>query len=354
MGLMSAKTAGQKWGITQRRVAVLCSEGRIPGAAIIGNSWVIPEDAKKPEDARSVHTLRQNEPRVRPFLKWAGGKGQLLAEISKYYPFDGANITKYAEPFVGGGAVLFDILGKYELEAVYISDINAELINTYRAVRDSAGELIERLEKLKAGYLPLDGESRREVYITHRERFNSIALGSGVDVEKAALMIFLNRTCFNGLYRVNRKGQFNVPIGSYKNPLICDAENLLAVSQKLQNVEIVCGDFTESADFIDEHTFAYFDPPYRPLTETANFTSYTETEFDDHEQIRLANFVDKVSVKGAKVVVSNSDPQNSNSDDDFFDRLYSIYNICRVAASRMINSNSSARGKISELLISNL
>ena len=353
MGLMSAKTAGQKWGITQRRVAVLCSEGRIPGAAIIGNSWVIPEDAEKPEDARSAHTLRQNEPRVHPFLKWAGGKGQLLAEISKYYPFDGANITKYAEPFVGGGAVLFDILGKYELEAVYISDINVELINTYRAVRDSAGELIERLEKLQAGYLPLDGESRRAVYITNRERFNSIVLGSGVDVEKAALMIFLNRTCFNGLYRVNRKGQFNVPIGSYKNPLICDAENLLAVSQKLQNVEIVCGDFTESSDFIDEHTFAYFDPPYRPLTETANFTSYTETEFDDDEQIRLAHFADRMSAKGARVVVSNSDPQNADSSDDFFDRLYSMYSIYRVAASRMINSNSSARGKISELLISN-
>ena len=353
MGLMSAKTAGQKWGITQRRVAVLCSEGRIPGAAIIGNSWVIPEDAKKPEDARSVHTLRQNEPRVRPFLKWAGGKGQLLAEISKYYPFDGANITKYAEPFVGGGAVLFDILGKYELEAVYISDINAELINTYRAVRDSAGELIERLEKLQAGYLPLDGESRRAVYITNRERFNSIVLGSGVDVEKAALMIFLNRTCFNGLYRVNRKGQFNVPIGSYKNPLICDAENLLAVSRKLQNVEIVCGDYTKSDSFIDNRTFVYFDPPYRPLSETANFTSYTEAEFDDSEQIRLAHFVDRVNAKGARVVVSNSDPRNSNSSDDFFDKLYSLYSICRVAASRMINSNSSARGKISELLISN-
>ena len=309
MGLMSAKTAGEKWGITQRRVAVLCSEGRIPGAAIVGNSWVIPEDAEKPEDARSSHTPRQNEPKIRPFLKWAGGKGQLLPEIAKYYPFDGANITRYAEPFVGGGAVLFDILGRYELEAVYISDINAELINAYRAVRDNPGELIERLEEMQAAYLPLDGEARRAVYINNRERFNSIALGPEEDVEKAALMIFLNRTCFNGLYRVNRKGQFNVPIGSYKNPLICDAENLLAVSQKLQNVEIVCGDFTESADFIDEHTFAYFDPPYRPLTETANFTSYTETEFDDDEQIRLAHFVNKVGVKGAKIAVNCSDPK---------------------------------------------
>ena len=353
MGFMSAKTAGEKWGITQRRVAVLCSEGRIPGAAIIGSSWVIPEDAKKPEDSRSSHVSRQNEPKVRPFLKWAGGKGQLLTEIAKYYPFDGKNITRYAEPFVGGGAVLFDILAKYELEAVYISDINAELINTYRAVRDNVSELIGRLQKMQAVYLPLDSEARRKVYITNRERFNSITLGSAVNVEKAALMIFLNRTCFNGLYRVNKKGLFNVPIGSYRNPLICDTENLQAVSQKLQNVEIVCGDYTKAADFIDRHTFVYFDPPYRPLTETANFTSYTDVEFDDDEQIRLAAFVNMMGVKGAKVVVSNSDPKNSNSNDDFFDRLYSIYNICRVAAPRMINSNSSARGKISELLISN-
>ena len=312
MGLMSAKTAGQKWGISQRRVAVLCSEGRIPGAAVIGNSWVIPEDAKKPEDARSSRTAGQNEPKVRPFLKWAGGKGQLLAEISKYYPFDGKTVTRYAEPLVGGGAVLFDILNKYELEAVYISDINAELINTYKAVRDSADELIEQLEKLQAGYLPLDTESRRAVYITNRERFNSLTLGSDVDVEKAALMIFLNRTCFNGLYRVNRRGQFNVPIGSYKNPLICDAENLHAVSEKLKNVEIVCDDYSRAADFIDERTFVYFDPPYRPLTETAKFTSYNKSEFDDDEQMRLVAFFNQLRVKGAKIAVNSSDPKGKS------------------------------------------
>ncbi len=353
MELMSAKTAAEKWGITQRRVAVLCAEGRVPGAAIIGNSWVIPEDAQKPVDARSSHAAGLDGAKPRPFLKWAGGKGQLLAEIGKYYPFDGRKITKYAEPFVGGGAVLFDILSRYELEAVYISDVNAELINAYKAVRDKPGELIERLAKLEAGYLPLDADARREVYITNRSRFNLIALGDAVDVEKAALMIFLNRTCFNGLYRVNRKGQFNVPIGSYKNPLICDEANLRAVSEKLQNVEIVRADFAQSASFIDSRTFVYFDPPYRPLTDTANFTSYTETEFGDNEQIRLARFVNEMNVRGAQIVVSNSDPTNANTGDDFFDRLYSLYSICRVAATRMINSNSSARGKINELLISN-
>ena len=249
--------------------------------------------------------------------------------------------------------MLFDILSKYELEAVYISDINAELINTYLAVRDCVDELIDRLEKMQTEYLKMDLEARREVYITKRERFNSIALEKGVNVEKAALMIFLNRTCFNGLYRVNRKGQFNVPIGSYKNPLICDGDNLHTVSAKLKNVQIACGDYTKSADFIDEHTFVYFDPPYRPLTDTANFTSYSEREFDDGEQIRLAMFFDQMSTKGAKVVLSNSDPRNADENDNFFDKLYSSYRIGRVSASRMINSNSAARGKISELLISN-
>lgn len=141
------------------------------------------------------------------------------------------------------------------------------------------------------------------------------------NIEKAALMIFLNKTCFNGLYRVNKKGLFNVPMGSYKNPLICDEKTLRAVSDKLQNVKIVCGDYRNSADFIDEHTFVYFDPPYRPLTETASFTAYTENLFNDEEQIELAEFVENMHKKGAKVVVSNSDPKNSNMEDDFFDKI---------------------------------
>lgn len=345
MGLMSAKTAGEKRDVTQR-CASECAEGRTPA----GHTFGVSDGAKKPGGTSAAQI---GVPKVRPFLKWAGGKGQLLTEIEKYYPFDDANVTRYAEPFVGGGAVLFDILSKYELETVYISDINAELINTYLAVRDCVDELIDRLEKMQTEYLKMDLEARREVYITKRERFNSIALEKGVNVEKAALMIFLNRTCFNGLYRVNRKGQFNVPIGSYKNPLICDGDNLHTVSAKLKNVQIACGDYTKSADFIDEHTFVYFDPPYRPLTDTANFTSYSEREFDDGEQIRLAMFFDEMSTKGAKVVLSNSDPRNADENDNFFDKLYSSYRIGRVSASRMINSNSAARGKISELLISN-
>ncbi len=291
---------------------------------------------------------------VKPFLKWAGGKGQLLSEISQYYPFD-RGITKYAEPFVGGGAVLFDILSKYDLESIYIGDINEELINTYRIIRDNVDELISILYEMQTTFIPMSTERRREYYTATRDRFNYLKVNGNeaVNIEKAALMIFLNRTCFNGLFRVNKSGLFNVPIGSYKKPMICDEMNLRAVSEKLKNVNIICGDYRLSAAFIDEHTFVYFDPPYRPITDTASFTAYTENLFDDEAQIELAEFVDEMNRKGAKIVVSNSDPKNSDSGDDFFDNIYVTHRIKRVEAARMINCNSEARGKIRELIISN-
>lgn len=267
----------------------------------------------------SLGMIRMMTKKIKPFLKWAGGKGQLLPEIEKLYPFENGNITKYAEPFVGGGAVLFDILGEYDLEQVYISDINPELINTYRMIRDNIDALIFFLSNLQDEYTPMEHNQRNEYYLTKRERFNHLAIGedSMTDIEKAALMIFLNKTCFNGLYRVNRKGFFNVPMGVYKNPLICDSENLYAVSKKLKDVKIVCGDYRQSADFIDESTFVYFDPPYRPLTKTASFTAYTDNLFGDKEQIELANFVDEMDKKGAMIAVSNSDPKNTNISDNF-------------------------------------
>jgi len=355
MEVMSAREAADKWGISQRRVAVLCSENRIANVQMLGNMWLIPTDAEKPIDARSTRYNITDEKCVKPFLKWAGGKGQLLKEIEKYYPFDSGVITKYAEPFVGGGAVLFDVLSKYDLEDIYISDINAELINTYAIVRDYIEELIKLLKKYQLEYVPLETEDRKLYYMAKRERFNDLKVNGNEaeNTEKAALMIFLNKTCFNGLYRVNKKGLFNVPMGAYKNPLICDEKNLRAVSEKLQNVKIVCGDYRKSAEFIDEHTFVYFDPPYRPLTETASFTAYTENLFNDEEQIELAEFVESMHKKGAKIVVSNSDPKNSNTEDDFFDNIYSAHKIKRVEATRMINCNSESRGKIKELLISN-
>lgn len=355
MEFMSAREAADKWGISQRRVAVLCSEQRIAEATMVGNMWIIPVTAKKPTDARSTRYNKSEEKVVKPFLKWAGGKGQLLKEIEHYYPFDEESITKYAEPFIGGGAVLFDILSKYDLREVYISDINAELINTYRIIRDDIVELIEMLYIMQNTFVPLDTDKRKVYYMQKRERFNDLKVNGNEDIniEKAALMIFLNKTCFNGLFRVNKKGMFNVPMGSYKNPMICDEKNLRAVSEKLQKVDIVCGDYRKSSEFIDENTFVYFDPPYRPITDTASFTAYTENLFNDEEQIELAKFVDNMHRKGAKIVISNSDPKNSNTEDDFFDNIYSAHKIRRVEATRMINCNSEARGKIKELLISN-
>ncbi len=290
---------------------------------------------------------------VKPFIKWAGGKGQLLGEIRRHYP--AKNINKYCEPFIGGGAVLFDLLSQYSFNEVYISDTNKELINTYRVVKGNVHELINILSQIQKDFWPLDENERKSYYYSVRDEFNGLKCSKsfGIDVRQAALFIFLNRTCFNGLYRVNSKGLYNVPIGSYKKPTICDADNLKNVSNALSNVAIHLGDYSESFSFIDEKTFVYIDPPYRPLTVTASFTSYNETLFDDKEQIRLAEYVKTIDSLGAKVVASNSDPKNVNEADDFFDVIYSPYNIQRVNATRMINSNSSARGIINELLIAN-
>ena len=208
---------------------------------------------------------------------------------------------------------------------------------------------------MQRDFLPKDTENRKNYYLLRRERLNELIINGNknLSIEKAAHMIFLNKTCFNGLYRVNRKGLFSVPVGAYKNPTICDDENLYAVSEKLQNVIIVCGDYRESADFIDEKTFVYFDPPYRPITNTSSFTAYTENLFNDEQQIELATFVDEMNSKGARILVSNSDPKNTDKKDNFFDDIYSSHKIKRVGATRMINSKSDARGKINELLISN-
>ncbi len=355
MEYISAKEAANKWGISQRRVNVLCSENRVEKAIMVGNIWIIPATAEKPVDARSLRYLKHFDKKVKPFLKWAGGKSQLILEIEKYYPFEKGKITKYVEPFVGGGAVLFDILSKYDLKEVYINDINAELINTYNVIRNDINELIEILYVMQNTFIPLENDKRKVYYLEKRNRFNYLKINGdkSTNIEKAALMIFLNKTCFNGLFRVNKKGLFNVPIGSYKNPLICDEKNLRAVSEKLKNVNIVCGDYKMTADFIDENTFVYFDPPYRPITETASFTAYTEDLFNDEKQVELAKFVDDMHRKGAKIVVSNSDPKNSNIEDNFFENIYSAHKITRVDATRMINSKSEERGKIKELIISN-
>lgn len=295
--------------------------------------------------------------KVKPFLKWVGGKTQLLAEITQCYPFSSGAITKYAEPFVGGGAVLFDILNKFKLSELYISDINAELINAYCTIRDNVDELVAMLSVMQDEFVPKDSELRKSYYLAKRERFNDLKINDSQGrncIEKAALMIFLNRTCFNGLYRVNRNKLFNVPIGRHNKVQICNDRLLYAISRRLQNVTIVLGDYKQAADFIDSHTFVYLDPPYRPITSTASFTAYTEYAFTDREQLELAQFVCDMHQKGAKIVISNSDPKNTDPNDDFFEKIYAPYDIKHVSVSRMINCDSSKRNNnLKELLIKN-
>ena len=292
-----------------------------------------------------------------PFLKWAGGKRQLIPIIEKLYPFD-EHCTKYVEPFVGGGAILFDILSKQNVKEIYISDINEKLINTYIVVQKHCGLLIDELTRLSNEYFAKPTEERKSYFLDRRNDFNNVkdilSKDKKTRIKQAALMIFLNKTCFNGLYRVNSEGKFNVSFGEYKNPLICDAENLKFVSKKLKNVKIICCSYQNINKYIDKHTFVFLDPPYRPLNKTASFNSYNKTGFNDSDQIELAKFVKQIDAVGAKFIVCNSDPHNVDEQDNFFDELYSDFTIHRVSATRMINSKASNRGSITELLITNI
>ena len=293
------------------------------------------------------------ETSAKPFIKWVGGKTQLLGEVKRVLPSDlgtKKGLT-YVEPFVGGGAVLFWILQEYpNIEKAVINDINSELICTYRVIKSNVESLIQELSRLQSEYIPLSADDRKDYFIDKRALFNS---RNTTDIETAALFIFLNRTCFNGLYRVNSKGDFNVPHGKYPNPKICDAETLRADSELLQKVEILCGDFSETEKFAGPKTVFYFDPPYKPLTETAAFTSYAKDGFNDDDQRRLGRFIDGVAAAGSAFVASNSDPKNVNPEENFFDKLYHKFTIKRVYAARMINSNPNGRWCISEIMISN-
>ena len=289
-----------------------------------------------------------------PFIKWAGGKKKVLPYIETHYSFN-EKINKYVEPFVGGGAVLFDILNKYDLKEIYIADTNKELINTYKVIKKCPNELIAQLTKIENDYIPYTKNIRRDIYNHIRTQYNRLkkSYSSGPDIMLAAYFIFLNKTCFNGLYRVNKNDEFNVPMGDYKNPKICDEDNILAVSKKLQNVIIENIDYQDTLKYIDEDTFVYLDPPYRPLTKTSDFTSYTKDSFNDEDQIKLAKYINKVDALGGMFLLSNSDPKNIDIDDNFFDDLYSNYSIKRIEVGRAINSKGDKRGKVSELLIHN-
>ena len=351
---ITAREAAEKWNISQRRVSILCAENRIPDVAMLGNMWIIPRNAEKPDDARKSKPQKKSES-VHPFVKWAGGKGQLLDVLKDNLPVGvGTEITKYAEPFVGGGALLFALLNEYSFDEVYICDNNKELMNAYCVIRDYCSELTEMLSDIQAEYLSFaDNEEKQAYYYERRERYNTLSLCENTRIEKAALFIFINRTCFNGLYRVNKKGLYNVPFGKHSNPTICDSENLRKISKSLQNVIIRSCDYHDVLSFADDNTFIYIDPPYRPLNATSGFTSYTEEQFNDQNQIELADMYKELSAMGAKVMLSNSDPHNVDENDNFFDELYADFTILRVDASRMINSKAASRGKIKELLIKN-
>lgn len=354
LSYMSAKEAAEKWNISQRRVSVLASENRIDGAMMVGNMWIIPSNAKKPIDKRTVRYESQKKVSLKPFVKWVGGKSQLVEKIEQLFLSNEEKVlTKYAEPMVGGGALFFSVLSKYNFNELYISDVNAELINAYRVVKSDVENLIFKLNEMQMVFLPMDDNGRKYFYYSVREKFNNTVLSEETATDKAAQFIFLNKTCFNGLYRVNKKGQFNVPMGAYQNPTICDDENLRNIHKALQKVTIVCGDYSLSKEFIDKNTFVYLDPPYRPISETSGFTSYNSDAFDDNEQIRLSKFIDEINITSAKIVLSNSDPKNINEKDNFFDDLYKNYTINLVEASRAINSKGDKRGKINELLICN-
>lgn len=294
------------------------------------------------------------EKNAKPFLKWAGGKTQLISDIEKAIPKEFVNSKfTYIEPFVGSGAVLFWMLNNFpKLEKAVINDINEDLINTYRTIASNPNELISNLEILQNEFHSLEGneDNKKLYYYEKRDLYNKREIEQS---GQSALFIFINRTCFNGLYRVNSKNLYNVPMGGYKKPTICDKENILAVSNALQKVEILCGDFEETLNLANQNSLFYFDPPYKPLDQTSSLTQYTKDFFGDNEQIRLKDFCTKLDILGYDWILSNSDVKGKDINDNFFDDLYSDFNIQRVDARRSINANPTKRGSIKELLITN-
>ena len=265
-----------------------------------------------------------------PIVKWVGGKRQLMFELLKNMP---ENYNRYFEPFIGGGALFFEL----QPDNAYISDMNEELINLYQVVRDNVDELITDLQK---------HDISKEYFMEIRNIDRTEEYKNWSNIQKASRFIYLNRTCFNGMYRVNSKGEFNVPFGHYKNPRILDENNLINCSNLLQKTEIKHADFSEILKKVKKGDFVYFDPPYVPLSETSSFTSYTKDGFDIDMQFKLRDVCDELDSMGVKFLLSNSDTKLVNE-------LYENYNIKKVFASRQINANADGRGKITEVLVRN-
>lgn len=298
----------------------------------------------------------------RPFLKWAGGKRQLLFELENRLPefiLESRVIERYVEPFVGGGAMFFFLKSNYQVKESILLDVNRELIMAYQVVKNDCSDLITQLKDMQYEHIQKSEEARKTNYYSIRDDYNQQIneidyLNYGQEwIERVAYLIFLNKTCFNGLFRMNSKGEFNVPFGRYQNPTICDELNLQSVHNALKKTELLCADFTQAHQFIEEGTLVYLDPPYRPLNSTSHFTGYSPEGFSDKDQMKLAKFYKKMDTRGAHLILSNSDPKNHDPKDNFFDELYQDYKIDRVPAKRSINSNTSLRGEIRELIIRN-
>lgn len=279
--------------------------------------------------------LQVSSPDCRPFLKWAGGKSKLIEQYIPYFP---KSFTNYYEPFLGGGAVFFYFCTVRPDANKFISDINPELINTYYCIKNNVEPLIELLKSHQL-------QHSQDYYYQMRSSASALALShcEGSDIERAARFIYLNKTCFNGLYRENSQGSFNVPMGKYKNPTICNADLLRTVSIALQSVAVSLKQYSE-INAQNEQDFVYFDPPYYPLSSTSNFTTYSRYVFKENEQVKLRDTFVELANRGVKVMLSNSDC-------GFVRELYADFNIYEILASRAINSKAKNRGRITELII---
>lgn len=311
---------------------------------------------------RNVVYLRRNKMtnphEAGPFVKWAGGKSKLV-DVILHNVSENINLNEikhYLEPFVGGGAMFFYLANHYNFESMTIMDINLDLINCYKAIKESPTTLIRKMDELQNRYNNFTsiGEKEsfyyemRNIYNDYRKKENLIEF---IDFERAAQFIFLNKSCFNGLYRVNRSGGYNVPFGKKETLNIYNERNILSIYEVLQRTEIIHGDYRRTLDFVQNDTFVYFDPPYRPITSSAAFTAYAESGFNDNDQENLAQLCNQLYIQGVRFAVSNSDPHNSDPTDMFFDELYRDFNIYRISASRQIAAESSSRNPVSEILV---
>lgn len=293
---------------------------------------------------------------AKPFIKWVGGKRQLLPKIAELLPKDlGTHTTTYVEPFLGGGAVLFHILNHYDMKKIWAGDLNRELIFTYQTIQQNPNQLIKQLGDIEKEYKTTNPEKQTQIFYDKRNQYNTLKQEQNPDPTTiATLFIFLNKTGFNGLYRVNKKGEYNVPHNRNPNPLILDKENLANVHNKTQNVTFYHDTYEHPQTLINNNTLIYVDPPYRPLTPTAAFTKYTHNDFNDTHQTQLITHLKTLANKGSKILYSNSDPKNINPDDNFFDNQLNTWGtIHRVQATRKINSNPNGRNPISEILFEN-